>query len=90
MGRGSREWGGRSGEGVVGREEWGVGVGRSGEWGGGVGRWSGEGVGSEEPTRHGHEALPRGPRLPLLPSEVHCPVPNNVHNSFVTARQADW
>ena len=52
---------------------------REGEWG----------VGREESTRQGHEALPRGARLPLFPSEVQRLVPNNVHNSFVTGRQAE-
>lgn len=78
VGRG--EWRGRvgreEGEGGVGKEEW---RGRRGEWG----------VGREESTRQGHEALPRGARLPLFPSEVQRLVPNNVHNSFVTGRQAE-
>ena len=47
------------------------------------------GVEREESTRQGHEALPRGARLPLFPSEVQRLVPNNVHNSFVTGRQAE-
>lgn len=87
MGSREGEWGVGRGEwrGRVGREE---GGGGSGE--GGVEREEGEwGVGREESTRQGHEALPRGARLPLFPSEVQRLVPNNVHNSFVTGRQAE-